>query len=121
MQLTSKERIKRRHLRIRKKVNGSAERPRLFVRKSLKHVYAQVIDDTPEGGSRTIAIFTTATKQNAGKQMRNIANASALGKSVGEELKKLGISAVVFDRGGYLYHGCIKAVAEGVRESGITI
>lgn len=121
MKLTKQERIQRRHKRVRRKVAGTSERPRLYVRKSLKHLYAQLVDDSPEGGSRTIGIFTTATKANAGQHKANLANASELGKQVGNELKAKGINAVVFDRGGYRYHGVVKAVADSVRESGITI
>lgn len=121
MKLTKKEQLKKRHLRVRRKLSGTAERPRLYVRKSLKHLYAQVVDDSPEGGSRTLASFSTAKKDKAGKHSCNVATAVELGKTIGGELKSNGISAVVFDRGGYRYHGVIKAVAEAVREAGVTI
>jgi len=121
MQLSRKDRLKKRHIRVRKKVAGTAERPRLYVRKSLKHLYAQVVDDSPEAGSKTLAIFTTATKDNNGKHSANVNAAVELGKIVGTELKARGITQVVFDRGGYRYHGVVKAIADSVRETGITI
>ena len=119
MKLTQKDRLKRRHFRVRKKVSGTTERPRLCVRRTLKHFYAQVIDDSQVLGSTTIASFSTATKDNSGKHMRNIAQATELGKFIGEALKGKGITQIVFDRGGYRYHGCVKALADGIRESGI--
>lgn len=119
MKLQKTESLKRRHRRVRKKVSGTAERPRLFVRKTLKHLYAQIIDDSPEKGSVTLAVYTTASKANAGKHMSNIPQGTELGKTVGAELKARGIESIVFDRGGYRYHGVVKALAEGVREAGI--
>jgi len=121
MKLTKKERLDRRHNRVRKKVSGTNERPRLFVRKSLKHLYAQLVDDSVEGGAKTLATFTTASKANGGKHSANKAAAVELGKYVGAQLKERGITAVVFDRGGYRYHGVVKAIAEAVRETGVTI
>lgn len=119
MKLTRNESLQRRHRRVRKKVSGTTARPRLFVRKTLKHLYAQLIDDSGEKGSVTLAIYSTASKATAGKHMRNIGSGTELGKTVGADLKKRGIETIVFDRGGYRYHGCVKAVAEGVREAGI--
>jgi large subunit ribosomal protein L18 len=119
MKLTKKERLKKRHYRVRRKVEGSMERPRLCIRKTLKHLYAQVIDDSSPGGSRTLATFTTASKDNRGKHMCNQKQAAELGKVVGGELKAQGIESIVFDRSGYRYHGCVKALADGVREQGI--
>lgn len=119
MKLTQKDRLTRRHLRVRRKVAGTAERPRLYVRKSLKHLYVQLIDDSPANGSRTLAIFTTHSKDNAGKHMCNIKHAGELGKRVGEELKNRGIEQIVFDRGGYRYHGAVKALADAVRQAEI--
>jgi large subunit ribosomal protein L18 len=125
MKLTKKEQLKRRHLRVRKKVSGTPERPRLFVRRSLKHLYAQVVDDSAltdgykKGSSRTLAAYTTASKE--GKHSANIPCATALGKAIGADLLARGINTVVFDRGGYRYHGVVKALAEAVREAGITI
>src|SRR5690606_37474064 len=100
--------IRRRiHKRIRRKLSGTPERPRLCVFRSLKHIYAQVIDDT---AGRTIAAASSGEKdgQNGG----NIAGAKAIGKLVAERAKEKGVDAVVFDRGGYLYHGRIKALAD---------
>lgn len=121
MQLTSKERLKRRHFRVRKKVSGTAARPRLYVRRSLKHIYVQIIDDSPEVGSKTLLTVTTWSKETAGKHFANANGAKALGGRVAEALKAHGLTTVVFDRGGYRYHGVVKTLAETVRESGITI
>ena len=120
MQLTRKERTKRRHLRVRKRVSGTGERPRLYVRRTLKHVYVQIVDDSPlTGGSRTLTQYSSAGKD--GKHSANIPGATELGKKIAADLKSRGINAVVFDRGGYRYHGVVKAVADAVREGGITI
>lgn len=119
MKLNKKENLRRRHWRVRRKVRGTAERPRVSVRKSLKHFYVVVIDDSPENGSRTLATFTTASKDTQGKHMANQAGGAALGKKVGEELKNRGITTIVFDRGGYRYHGCVKAIADAMREAGV--
>lgn len=121
MKLSKKEQLARRHYRVRKKVSGTSERPRVMVRKTLKHLYLLVVDDTPEAGSRTIATYTTATKANAGKHMANAANAVTLAKAAAADLSSRGISAVVFDRGGYKYHGVVKTLAESIREAGVTI
>ena len=120
MQLTKKERLKRRHLRVRKKVAGTPERPRLAVRKSLKHLYAVVIDDSSPAGSKTLCSYTTATKANVGKHFANIEQAAVLGATVGNDLKAKGITHIVFDRGGYRYHGTVKSLAEAIREAGVT-
>ena len=119
MRVTKNQRLKRRHLRVRRKISGTEERPRLVVRKTLKHLYAQVVDDSPEHGSRTLVTFTTAGKKAQGKHMRNKDHAAELGKTVGSELKARGITRIVFDRGGYRYHGCVRNLAESVREAGI--
>lgn len=119
MKMTQKDRLKRRHYRVRSRVAGTAERPRLFVRKSLRHVYVQLIDDSADTGSVTLASFGTATKDSAGKHLANKAGAAALGKSVGEALAARGIKEIVFDRGGYRYHGVVQALADAVREAGV--
>ncbi len=119
MKLSSKQALNRRHLRVRRKVSGSASRPRLMVRKTLKHLYAQIIDDSPETGCLTIAQYGTATKGGAGKHHSNVSSAQELGKAIGEDLKKRGLETVVFDRGGHQYHGVVKALADSVRETGI--
>ncbi|MBI5885652.1 MAG: 50S ribosomal protein L18 [Deltaproteobacteria bacterium] len=110
--------LERRKIRVRKKVTGTTERPRLNIFRSNKHIYAQVIDDTK---GRTIAAASTKTKEVAG-QAAKLKKADAA-KKVGEAVAKLalgkGIDKVVFDRGGYIYHGRIKSVADGARESGL--
>lgn len=119
MKLTREERLARRHNRVRAKISGTPERPRLMIRRTLKNLYAQVYDDSVVGGSRTLVAVTTATKDNKGKHSANIPSAKALGAQAGEVLKQKGISSIVFDRGGYRYHGVVKAFAEAVREAGI--
>ncbi len=107
--------IRRRiHSRIRQKVHGSAERPRLNVYRSLNHIYAQVIDDNK---GITIASASTITgKIQAGG---NLVAAKEVGRLIGEQAVAKGVKKVVFDRGGYLYHGRIKALADAARESGL--
>ena len=106
------------HRRVRSKVSGSAERPRLAVYRSAKHIYAQVIDDA---AGRTLASASTGDKELR-KQVGyggNVAAAKAVGRVVGERAKKAGVKSVVFDRGGCKYHGRVKALAESVREAGL--
>ena len=121
MKLTRKDKLRRRHLRIRRKVAGTTEAPRVCIRKSLKHLYVQVIDDSPETGSKTIASYGTARKDTASKHMCNVENAAKLGKQVGEDLKTKGFERVVFDRGGNRYHGVVRTLAESIREAGLKI
>jgi large subunit ribosomal protein L18 len=102
------------HTRIREKVHGTAERPRLNVYRSLNHIYAQIIDDTK--GHTLVSASTLASKQKTGG---NIAAAKEIGKQVAGRALEKGIKRVVFDRGGYLYHGRIQAVAEAAREAGL--
>jgi large subunit ribosomal protein L18 len=102
------------HARIRQKLAGTAERPRLNVYRSLNHVYAQVIDD--QKGETLASASTLALKVKAGG---NVAAAKEIGKAVAEQAVKQGIKKVVFDRGGYLYHGRIKALADAAREAGL--
>lgn len=109
----------RRHERLRKKVKGTAERPRLSVFRSLHHIYAQIIDDT--AGRTLIAASTLepevkAALSGAGS---NIENAKVVGKYIAERAKAKGIVKVVFDRGGQIYHGKIAAVADSARENGL--
>ncbi|HTR26319.1 MAG TPA: 50S ribosomal protein L18 [Terriglobales bacterium] len=105
------------HSRIRKKVIGTAERPRLNVYRSLNHIYAQVIDDL-EG--KTLASVSTATgKKGERVTGGNVAAAKNIGKKIAELAKQKGITKVVFDRGGYIYHGRIKAIADAAREAGL--
>ena len=102
------------HKRIRRRLAGTDARPRLAVFRSVKHIYAQVIDD---GEGKTIAAASSAEKD--AKNGGNLAGAKAIGKLVAERAKEKGIKAVVFDRGGYLYHGRIKALAEAARQAGL--
>src|SRR5260370_1193809 len=104
------------HSRIRHKVRGSEERPRLAVYRSLKHIYAQVIDDRK---GHTVAAASTSEKNSAIKGGGNLAGAKEIGRLVAQRAKEKGIKKVVFDRGGYLYHGRIKALAEAAREAGL--
>jgi large subunit ribosomal protein L18 len=108
------ERRRRIHARIRARLRGSAERPRLAVFRSLKHIYAQVIDDR---GGRTLVAASSAEKGQANGG--NLAGAKAIGKLIAERAQAQGFKQVVFDRGGYLYHGRVKALAEAARESGL--
>ena len=101
--------------RIRRKVTGTAERPRLAVFRSLKSIYAQVIDDA---SGRTIASASSLDKE-AGTKGSNAAAAKAVGALIAKKAKDNGITRVVFDRGGYLYHGNIKALADAAREAGL--
>ena len=102
------------HTRIREKMSGTAERPRLNVYRSLNHLYTQLIDDA--AGNTIISASTLAAKLKTGG---NVAAAKELGKLIAEKAAEKGIKKVVFDRGGYLYHGRIKALAESAREAGL--
>ena len=104
------------HSRIRKKVRGSAERPRLAVFRSLNHIYAQVIDDH---NGKTLATASSTEKALAMKTGGNIEAAKTVGKTVAERAVAAGISSVVFDRGGYVYHGRVKALLDATREAGL--
>src|ERR1700676_4364629 len=102
------------HTRIRRRVTGTPERPRLAVFRSVKHIYAQLIDAT-QGHTVVAAGSNEKSSANGG----NVAGAKAIGKLVAERAKDKGIKAVVFDRGGYLYHGRVKALADAAREAGL--
>ena len=109
------------HTRIRKKISGTAERPRLSVYRSVSHIYAQVIDDAK---GATIVAATTVEKGKGIKGDKrptggNLASAKEIGKLIAERAKEKGIKKVVFDRGGYLYHGRVKALADAAREAGL--
>ena len=101
----------RRHIRVRAKVKGTVERPRLVVFRSDKHIYAQLVNDTTQ---RTIV--TVSDQGFSGKKSEK---SVAVGKKIAEKAKAAGISKVVFDRAGYQYHGRVKAVADGAREGGL--
>ncbi|MBV9007995.1 MAG: 50S ribosomal protein L18 [Verrucomicrobia bacterium] len=103
------------HRRIRKKVNGTAERPRLAVHFSGRHVYAQAIDDD---AGKTVAAATTLKKGT--KTSANRETAERIGKVIAEKLREKNIERVVFDRGGYIFHGKVKALADAAREGGLT-
>jgi large subunit ribosomal protein L18 len=108
----------RRHRRVRKKVRGSPERPRLSVFRSSRHVYAQVIDDVH---GRTLAAASTAEADLRSGTTATVDAAKAVGRLVGERAKAAGIDAVVFDRGGFKFHGRVAGVAEGAREAGLKL
>lgn len=104
------------HTRIRKKVSGTAERPRLAVFRSLNHIYAQIIDDV---SGKTLAAASTTEKELKGSTGGNIEAAVKVGKTIAERALAAGVSNVVFDRGGYLYHGRVKALLDASREAGL--
>jgi large subunit ribosomal protein L18 len=104
----------RRHRRVRKRVSGTAERPRLAVFRSNRHIYAQLIDD---GHARTLAAASDLGVAGDGKTSR----ATQVGKAIAERARAIGVERVVFDRGGWLYHGRVKALADGAREGGLHI
>ena len=113
---------KARHDRMRFKINGTAEQPRLNVYRSLNHIYAQIIDDSAlNGNGTTLVSASTVEKEIAAKvaKMTKTDAAKEVGKIIAERAKAKGISAVVFDRGGYLYTGRIAALADGAREGGL--
>ena len=107
----------RRKIRIRKKISGTGERPRLVVYRSNLHLYAQVVDD--HAGLTLVAASTLALSRSQDKVHCNKAGAELVGKEIARLAKEKSISKVVFDRNGYLFHGRIKAVAEGAREGGL--
>lgn len=111
MKRNSQQNRKRIHLRVRKKVNGTAERPRLNVFRSNKAIYCQLVDDTKG--------HTLAAAGSFGLTGTKTEQATAVGKLIAEKAKEAGIEVVVFDRGGYLYHGRVKALADGAREGGL--
>jgi len=108
----------KRHLRVRKKISGTAERPRLNVFRSLKHIYAQIIDD--DRGITLVSASTLSPELRG--QLKSGSNkeaAAAVGRLVAQKALERGIKKVVFDRGGYIYHGRVKALAEAAREAGL--
>ena len=106
------------HARVRMKVSGTAERPRLSVYRSVGHIYAQVIDDR---SGRTLVSASSVDKETKKglKGGGNVASAKAVGKIIAERAKAAGVAKVVFDRGGYKYHGRVKALADAAREAGL--
>jgi large subunit ribosomal protein L18 len=114
MKLTTEQKRKRRHRRVRGRVQGNAARPRLCVFRSSKGIYAQVIDDD---AGVTLASASTLTLDGASGSKSE--RAAEVGKLVAQRAREAGIAKVVFDRGGYLYHGRVKALADGAREGGL--
>ena len=104
------------HKRIRRKVQGSTERPRLAIYRSLNHIYAQLIDDEQR---RTVVSASTTEKDLRGATGGNIEAAQRIGRTIAERAQAAGITRVVFDRGGYLYHGRVKALTDAAREAGL--
>ncbi len=107
---------KRRHVRVRAKVSGTAQRPRLNVFRSSAHIYVQLVDDV---AGRTIAAASDIEPAIREKGGAKTERASAVGSLIAERAKEIGVTMVVFDRGGFLYHGRVKAVAEAAREGGL--
>jgi large subunit ribosomal protein L18 len=107
-----------RHARVRNRVTGTTERPRLCVFRSLRHIYAQVIDDTV-GHTLVSASSDEAEVQNTGETKPKVSASEAVGKLVAQRAQSKGITQVVFDRGGYKYHGRVKALAEASRQGGL--
>jgi large subunit ribosomal protein L18 len=109
---TREQQRHRRHLRVRKKVSGTAERPRLVIFRSLKHISAQIVDDV---GGRTLLTVSSSAIESGKKTEKSL----EVGKRIAERAKSAGITKVVFDRAGYKYHGRVKAVADGARKGGL--
>ncbi|MDQ3556740.1 MAG: 50S ribosomal protein L18 [Gemmatimonadota bacterium] len=117
---TRQDRRARRHRRVRKKVHGTPERPRLVVYRSLSHIEGQVVDDA--AGTTLIGMSTLAPELRERRSSEGLSKTDmsrAIGKALAERARENGITQVVFDRGGYLYHGRVKAFAEGAREGGL--
>lgn len=110
----------KRHRRIRKKIVGTKERPRLSVRRSINHLYAQIVDDTTGKTLVQLSTLSAGLKDKVSKSAGTVKGAVLLGTALAEKCKKEGISKVVFDRAGYLYHGRIKALAESARKGGLS-
>jgi large subunit ribosomal protein L18 len=117
MKRTKEQRRKHRKIRIRKKIMGSAVRPRLVIFRSNQHIYAQVVDD--EAGTTLASSSTLALSKDGEAAKLTREGAQAVGKDVAAKAKEAGVETVVFDRNGYLYHGRIKALADGAREGGL--
>jgi large subunit ribosomal protein L18 len=116
MALTKPEHRRRRHRRVRKKIMGTATRPRLAVFRSNKHVYVQAIDDI---AGRTLVSASTMEAGLRGGATSTVDAAKQVGLLIGERAKQVGLSSVVFDRGGFKFHGRVAAIAEGAREAGL--
>lgn len=116
-QLSKNATRRRVHERIRKKILGTSERPRLNVYRSLNHVYVQLIDDLK--GATLVSANSAEGKKGEQRTGGNVAAAKAVGKAIAERAKAKGITKAVFDRGGYIYHGRVKALADAAREAGL--
>jgi large subunit ribosomal protein L18 len=110
---------KRRHVRVRAKVSGTADRPRLNVFRSSAHIYAQVVDDVKGHTLAAASDLEQSIKEKTGNSATKTERSKLVGLAIAERAKEAGISTVVFDRGGFLYHGRVKAVADGAREGGL--
>jgi large subunit ribosomal protein L18 len=118
LRVTAKNQTRQRvHDRIRKKLTGTPERPRLNVYRSLNHIYVQLIDDLE--GKTLVAASSADDRKDDRKSGGNVASAKEVGKKIAELAKAKGVTKVVFDRGGYIYHGRIKALADAAREAGL--
>ena len=109
---------KRRHVRVRKRVTGNAARPRLVVNRSARHIFAQIVDD---GVGRTLASASTLDSSIRDVAGDKKARAHQVGQLLASRAKEAGVTAVIFDRGGYAYHGRVAALADGAREGGLTL
>ncbi len=118
MALTKADRRQRIRYRIRKKLSGSSERPRMTVYRSNKQIYVQVVDDIT---GQTLVSASSREKEIAGQKVNKIDQAKLVGKRIAEKAKEKGIENVVFDRNGYLYHGRVKNLADAARESGLKL
>ncbi len=119
MERSNRSRRLRRHRRVRKKVFGTSERPRLVVFRSLKHIYAQLVDDSAGTTLAAAGSSSRAVKQYMGESTGKSAESRAVGTMIAEEAQAKGYRRIVFDRGGYVYHGRIKALAEAARKAGL--
>lgn len=123
MLFSRSERRIRRHQRVRAKVHGTSERPRLVFRKTNRHLYAEVVDDSPQAGCCVVVCATTNTKLNKASGKKSFSNreqAKILAAGLAQAAKSKGVSKVVFDRGGGIYHGVIKEFAEACRQAGLS-
>lgn len=109
----------RRHRRVRRKITGTAERPRLCVHRSVKHIYAQLFDDTQHRCLLTVSSLSPDVTGRLGEAKGKSGTSKLVGQVLAEKAREAGVEHVAFDRGGYLYHGRVKALAEGAREGGL--
>ena len=117
---TKESQRKRRHLRLRKRVVGTGERPRLAVYRSLNQIYAQIVDDTTGHTMAAVSSLTPDLGSKIKSAKGKIARSKVVGMAIAERAKAAGITKVAFDRAGYLYHGRVKALADGAREGGLS-